>query len=95
VRTELDLTLRACVARLADEARRAAAQAPLGSAVHDFYAGVRSAAERRLHPGLAAVDDVAWLDREPPAFRDGYLAASALIATASSDPPVHLPLPAF
>ena len=93
MREQLDLMLRNDIARLADEARHAAAMAPLGSAEHDFYSGVRSAAERRLHPGLAAVDDLSWLDREPPAFRDGFLEASTMIAMASADAPLHLPMP--
>jgi hypothetical protein len=91
---QLDLMLRNDIERLADEARRAAARARLGSAEHDFYSGVRSAAERHVHPGLAAVDDLSWLDREPPAFRDGFLKTSALIATASADAPLHLRMPA-
>jgi hypothetical protein len=91
----LDLMLRNDIERLADEARRAAARAALGSAEHDFYSGVGAAAERFLHPGLAAVDDLSWLDREPPAFRDGFLEASTMIAMASAQAPVHLPLPVF
>ena len=91
----LDMMLRNDIERMADDARRAAAKAPLGSAEHDFYSGVRSAAERHLHPGLAAVDDTSWLEREPPAFRDGYLEASTMIALGSADAPLRLPLPAF
>ncbi len=91
---QLDLMRRNDIQRLADEARRAAAKEPLGSVEHDFYSGVRSAAERRLRPGLAAVDDLSWLDREPPAFRDGFHKASTIIAMAPADAPLHLPVPA-
>jgi len=93
-REHVDVMLRNDIERLADDARRAAARAPLGSTEHRFYSGVRSAAEKRLHPGLAAVDDLSWLDREPRAFRDGFLEASTMIAMASSEAPLQLPLPA-
>jgi len=92
---QLDLMMLTDIRRLADEARQAAARVPLGSAEHAFYSGVLSAAERHLHAGLMAADDPAWLDREPAAFRDGYLEASTLIGLASAKSPVHLPLPAY
>ena len=92
---EPDLVLRNAIKRLADEAMNAAAVVALGSAEHDFYSGVRSAAERHLHPGLAAINDLEWLDREPPAFRNGYLEASTLIAMAPAKAAMQLPLPAF
>jgi len=92
---QLDLMMLNDIRRLADEARQAAARAPLGSAEHAFYSGALSAAERHLHAGLMAADDPAWFDREPAAFRDGYLETSALIGFASSELPVHLSLPAY
>jgi hypothetical protein len=87
------LVLRNAVSGLAAEARQAAAGVRDGTADHDFYVGVASAADRRIHPGLISADDEAWLARQTPPFRDGYLEASTLIATAAADPPAHLPLP--
>jgi len=81
------------IRRLAHEARRAAARTVLGSAEHDFYSGVLSAAELHLHPGLLAVDDLTWLDLEPAAFRNGYLEASTLIGLTSAASPRDLSLP--
>jgi len=92
---QIDLMMLNDIRRLAHEARQAAARAPLGSAEHAFYSGVLSAAERHLHAGLMAVDDPAWLGREPAAFRDGYLETSTLIGLASAESPIHLPLPAY
>ncbi len=79
--------------RLADEARQAAARVPLGVPDHDFYAGVASAAEHHLHAGRLAVEDPAWLERQPVAFRDGYLEAMSIIAAAARSSLFHLPLP--
>jgi hypothetical protein len=60
-----------------------------------FLLGVEAAAEEVLHPELSCAREAHWLDRESPAFRAGYLEASALLATAmaAEEPPQHLPLP--
>jgi len=89
------LTLLHATRELARAARRTAASKPLGSEEHDFYAGVNSAAESRLHPGRAAADDRTWLARHPRAFRDGYMKAEALISVAVATGASHVPLPQF
>lgn len=89
------LGLRSALLELANEAMHKAARTPLGSQEHDFYWGVASAAETRLRPARAAADDPAWLDRQPSAFRDGFLQASALIASAMVRSHHHLLLPVF
>jgi hypothetical protein len=68
---------------------------PERSAERQFYLGVDAAAREVLHPELGSSRADDWLDREKPAFRDGYLRTSILIATTatSDDPPHHLALP--
>ena len=68
---------------------------PAHSAERQFYLGVDAAAQEVLHPELASSRADDWLDLERPAFRDGYLRTSTLIATAatSDDPPSHIALP--
>jgi hypothetical protein len=60
-----------------------------------FFLGVEAAAEAVVHPELGASRSTEWLDRQDPAFRDGYLETSTLITTAATaaDPPPALPLP--
>jgi hypothetical protein len=64
-----------------------------------FYAGVQRAAQDALHAASQAVhaDDPAWLRHETPAFQDGFLKTSALLAAAMAapEPPVRLPVPAM
>jgi hypothetical protein len=78
---------------LHEEARQRAALVPLDSDEHEFYFGVSTAAQDHLHPENRSVHDEQWLSRERPAFRDGYLKTSALIAVAGPNPPHHLPFP--
>ena len=83
------------VRQLAAEARRAAAALRVGLPQHDFYAGVEHAAERRLHPGLTAIEPHD-IDHWAPAFREGYLQASSQIALAATgNSPLHIALPNF
>lgn len=76
------LARRRALHNLVDEARRRAALHRLGSAEHDFYAGVRTAAEDRLSPHHLGAHGDAWLAAEPFAFRDGYVRTAALIAAS-------------
>jgi hypothetical protein len=66
-----------------------------GSPERQFYLGVEAAADEVLHPELGSSRDSDWLERHPPAFRDGYLRTSTLVANArtAADPPIRLPLP--
>ena len=83
--------------QLAGDAVAAAGRAQMDTPEWRFYHGVETAAQHMLHPELQAVrEGTAWLDAEAPAFRDGFLRASALLATAATlaDPPQRLPLPA-
>ena len=66
------------------------------SASWRYYNGVETAGLHVLYPEMANVrQGTAWLDNEEPPFRDGFLAGSAALATASAaaDPPLRLPLP--
>jgi hypothetical protein len=65
------------------------------SGERQFYLGVEAAAEQVLQPQLEASRDTGWLDRQPAAFRDGYLRASTMLASAETapEPPLRLPLP--
>jgi hypothetical protein len=87
------LILLSATGEMAAEAMRQAATAALGTAEHDFYSGVRAAAEAYRHQGRAPADDPDWFDRQTPAFRDGYLKGSAVIAAAASHPRPHLLMP--
>ncbi len=91
--TVVDVVLRNALRQLADEARRVAALLHVGSADHDFYVGVQRAAEERLSPGLAA-SDRSDIDRRSPAFREGYVKASTMIAEALTlTTPIRFRLP--
>jgi hypothetical protein len=89
------LILLSATGEMAAEAMRRAATAALGTAEHEFYSGVRAAAEAYRHQGRAPAEDPDWFDRQTPAFRDGYLKASAVIAAAASHPRTHLLMPQF
>lgn len=65
-------------------------------ATRSFYRGVETAALHVLRPELAAVHDGSdWLDRRDTAFRDGFLEAADLLATAAGSPrpPLRIRLP--
>ena len=89
---DVPLLLNNALRRLSDEARVEAALVPMTSPVHAFYAGVAAAAEDRLRPSRQDSHGTAWLDAEPPAFREGYLKASSVIASAGHAP-VRILLP--
>jgi hypothetical protein len=89
------LTLLSATREMAVEAMRRAAATKVGTAEHEFYSGVRAAAEAYRHQGRAPVDNPDWFDRQTPPFRDGYLKSSAAIATAASHPRHHLLMPHF
>jgi hypothetical protein len=78
---------------MSEEAMRLAGQAAAGSPEHDFFAGVASPADAYRQPARAPHDDPRWFERYTPAFRDGYLKASAVIAAAASHPRLHLLMP--
>lgn len=82
---------------MAREAVAAARDSAVDSPAWRFYHGIETAAQHVLHPEMASVrDDDGWLKAEDPAFRQGFLEASALLATAAAstpDPPRRLPLP--
>lgn len=82
---------------LAREAIAAAATCRLRSESWYFYRGVEDAALHVLRPELATVrEGTSWLDAEDRWFRDGFLEAQMLLATAagSPEPRMHLPMPA-
>ena len=82
---------------LAREAIAAAGASPVHSDSWYFYRGVEDAALHVLRPEMAMVrEGTPWLDAEDRWFRDGFLEAQLLLATAAAkpDPPMHLPLPA-
>jgi hypothetical protein len=89
---DVPLVLNNALRRLSDEARMEAALVPMTSPVHAFYAGVAAAAEDRLRPTRQDSHSTEWLNAEQPAFREGYLKASSVIATAGHAP-VRLLLP--
>ena len=81
---------------LAREAIGAAGASPVRSPSWYFYRGVEDAALHVLRPEMAIVrEGTSWLDAEDRWFRDGFLEAQLLLATAASsaEPPMHLPLP--
>lgn len=83
---------------LAHDAVEAAGQCERGADAWHFYHGVETAAQHVLHPESASVrEGTSWLDAETPSFREGFLEASTVLATAASapEPPlrVHLPRP--
>lgn len=83
------------VRTLVAEARTERSLLSAGSPERQFYLGVDAAAEEVLHPELGSSRGTDWLDREAPAFQDGYLRTSTLLAnaTTAAEPPLRLPLP--
>jgi hypothetical protein len=61
----------------------------------EFHLGVEAAAMAVLHPSVARDRPADWLDRQTIPFRQGYLVASAELATAITlhAPPLHIHLP--
>lgn len=85
------------VKSFAERARTAGQQCKMDSDEWQFYAGVQRAAQDVLHTEVQAVRDgeTEWLRNEAAPFREGYLKASTLLATAmaSDTPPPRLLLP--
>jgi hypothetical protein len=81
---------------LAREAIAAAGDSEVRSPRWHFYRGVEDAALHVLRPEMASVrEGTSWLDNQDRWFRDGFLEAQLLLATASaaSQPAVRVPLP--
>lgn len=76
--------------RLAEEARQRLAALEPRAPEREFYVGVMTAADDLARTGRAAVRPV---DHESPAFRDGYLQVSNLVAAAVGHVPSRFPLP--
>ena len=91
---EPPVTLRNALRQLGEDARRQAASVMAGTGEHDFYVGVLTAAEDRMHPERLDAHDEAWLERQECSFRDGYLKASNLIGASAGHVPFHFQLPA-
>jgi hypothetical protein len=87
--------LLSAVRSLVAEARSERATMPAGSAERHFYLGVEAAADDILHPELTVSREQEWLERQPPAFRDGYLRTAHVLehASTAAEPPLHIPLP--
>ena len=83
------------VRALVEDARSERSTLSAESDERQFYLGVEAAAQQVLQPQLAVSRDTGWLDRQPSAFRDGYLRACTMLASAETapEPPLRLPLP--
>jgi hypothetical protein len=77
------------------EARSERALLPVDSAERQFYLGVEGAAEEVVQPQLAGSREEQWLERQPPAFRDGFVRTADLLARLATnrEPPRRIPLP--
>lgn len=81
---------------LARDATSAARDSVAFSPEWSFYHGVETAALHVLRPEVSTLrEGTPWLDAEEPAFRDGFLEGTALLATAASapEPPLRPRLP--
>jgi len=91
---ETPVTLRSALRQLRHEAMQRAASVETGTTEHDFYVGVQTAADDRMHPERRDTHDLAWLDRQVHSFRDGYLKTSDLIGASIGHVPFRFHLPA-
>lgn len=91
---ETPVALRSALLQLREEARQRAASVETGTSEHDFYVGVLTAAEDRMHPERRDTHNQGWLDRQVHSFRDGYLKTSDLIGASAGHVPFRFPLPA-
>jgi hypothetical protein len=66
-----------------------------GSPEQEFHLGVEAAAMAVLHPSLSRDRPADWLGRQTIPFQQGYLVASAELATAITlhAPPLRIHLP--
>lgn len=76
-------------------AREARADLPAAAPDRQFFLGVAAAASEVLTPELSVSRMDGWLDLESAEFREGYLRAATVLATAQAapDPPLRLRLP--
>jgi hypothetical protein len=74
----------AAVQALADMARSKQAVVSWFALERAYYRGVEAAAEQVLHPEVASVKSVGWLDRHHLAFMSGYVETIALLEPAWS-----------
>jgi hypothetical protein len=74
----------AAVQALADIARSKHAVVSWFALERAYYRGVEAAAEQVLHPEVASVQSVGWLDRHNLAFMSGYVETIALLEPAWS-----------
>jgi hypothetical protein len=91
------LILHDAIHELVTNVRRDRALLPARSAERDFLLGVEAAAEDVLHPERADARPEHWLEREAPAFRDGFLRGAIVLSNAATaaEPPLVLRPPAF
>lgn len=90
----MEIAARSAIKGLREEARSRAAAVEAASDDHAFYVGIIAATEDHLHLENLPVHGDEWLARQAAPFADGYRKTSILIATAGSNPPQRLPLPA-
>lgn len=90
---ETPVALRSALRQLREDARQRAASVETGTSEHDFYVGVLTAAEDRMHPERRDIHDQTWLDRQVYSFRDGYLKTSDLIGASTGHIPFRFHLP--
>ena len=76
------LMLRNAARQLIDAARRERGRLAADDDERDFYLGVDAAAMEVLRPEARATRRNGWLDREPAAFREGYVRTRALLVGA-------------
>ena len=74
----------AALQALADLARSKQAVMSWFALERAYYRGVEAAAEQVLHPEVASVQSVGWLDRHNLAFISGYVETIALLEPAWS-----------
>jgi hypothetical protein len=74
---------RAAARDVINAARRERATLDMESPERAYLLGVDAAAQEVLHPELGAARADGWLDAEKPAFREGYLRTSAMLAAAA------------
>jgi hypothetical protein len=84
---------------MAREAIAATKDPEADQATRHFYHGVETAALHVLQPEMAVVHEGStWLEHRDPAFRNGFLEAADVLATAAGAPEpllrVRLPKPA-
>jgi hypothetical protein len=85
------------VRRLIADARAERARLPVDAVERTFLLGVDAAAMEVLRPELGCSKSDGWLEHQEPAFREGYLRTSLLLAGALAAPevPWRIPLPAY